>query len=94
MSDAPLACGSFCGMRVGDFFVLEPFEVEFVPVAPPVLDVLIPVPPCPALPPPPPPEPPPPAPPAPCANADPASASRNAENMIAFAVTFMIALGE
>lgn len=91
VSDAPLACGSLCGMRVGDFFVFEPFDVEVVPVVPPVSGVLMPVPPCPAVPPPPPPAPPPPAPPAPCANAAPADANRSAEQTTAFLAAFMIA---
>jgi hypothetical protein len=91
VSDAPLACGSFCGMRVGDLFVLEPFEVEVVPVVPPVSGLLMPVPPCPAVPPPPPPVPPPPAPPAPCANAAPANANRITEQTTAFLAAFSIA---
>ncbi|HEX3638081.1 MAG TPA: hypothetical protein VHV99_21885 [Paraburkholderia sp.] len=36
------ARGSFCGMRVSDFAVLEPFEVDGVPVFPPVFGVRIP----------------------------------------------------
>ncbi|ACD20070.1 hypothetical protein Bphyt_5728 [Paraburkholderia phytofirmans PsJN] len=90
VSDAPLACGSFCGMRVGDFFVV-PFDEELVPVVPPALGVLMPVPPWPAVPPPPPPPPPAPAPPAPCATAVPQTAKRIAEQTAALLVALMIA---
>jgi hypothetical protein len=73
---------------VGDFDIVDPFELELVPVDPVALGVPIPVPPCPLEPPP---APAPALPPDPCANAPPANASSIAEHKTALLMSLMIA---
>jgi hypothetical protein len=73
---------------VGDFDIVDPFELELVPVDPVALGVPIPVPPCPLEPPP---APAPPLPPDPCAKAPPANASSIAEQTTALLMSLMIA---